>query len=169
VRVVSVHRIIVDMLDMLKPQPMMADVTVTLDRKATGDTVLADPDKLKQVFLNIVMNAIDAMEANQTEDGSPAKRLSIRTGVQSEAQRSKRENGKTVQVEFTDNGSGIPAEDLTRIFDPFHTTKDPGKGTGLGLSVSLRIVEDMGGVIKVKSTQGKGTTLTVILPLYENP
>ena len=169
VRVVSVHRIIVDMLDMLKPQPMMADVTVTLDRKATGDTVLADPDKLKQVFLNIVMNAIDAMEANQTEDGSPAKRLSIRTGVQSEAQRSKRENGKTVQVEFTDNGSGIPAEDLTRIFDPFHTTKDPGKGTGLGLSVSLRIVEDMGGVIQVKSIQGKVTTMAVILPLHENP
>ncbi len=169
VRAVPVHRIIVDMLDMLKPQPMMGDVMVTLDHQATNDTVLADPDKLKQVFLNIVMNAIDAMEANQTGDGSPAKRLSIRTGVVSEAQPSKRGSGKTVQVEFTDNGSGIPPEDLTRIFDPFHTTKDPGKGTGLGLSVSLRIVEDMGGAIKVKSTQGKGTTMTVILPVRENP
>jgi len=67
-----------------------------------------------------------------------------------------------------DNGPGIPAEDLNRIFDPFYTTKDTGKGTGLGLSVSLRIVEDMGGDIKAKSEKGKATTMTVILPLYEN-
>ena len=169
VRVVSVHRIIVDMLDMLRPQPMMADVMITLDHQAASDTVLADPDKLKQVFLNIVMNAIDAMDANQTGGGLPTKQLSIRTGVVSGAQPSKRGSSKAVHIEFTDNGSGIPAEDLTRIFDPFYTTKDPGRGTGLGLSVSLRIVEDVGGDIKVKSKQEKGTTMTVILPLHENP
>ncbi len=168
-RAVSVHRVIGDMLDMLKPQPMMADVEVTLDQGAASDTVLADPDKLKQVFLNIVMNSIDAMEANQARGGSPNKMLSIRTGVVSGAKRGKREkDGKTVHIEFIDNGSGIPPEDLTRIFDPFYTTKDPGKGTGLGLSVSLRIVEDMGGDIKARSQEGKGATMTVILPLYEN-
>lgn len=167
-KAVSVHQIIVDMLDMLKPQPMMTDINLVLDQQAAQDTVLADPDKLKQVFLNIVMNSIDAMEANQTKDGSPNKMLSIRTTVVSETQPQRRENGKRVHIEFMDNGPGIPAEDLNRIFDPFYTTKDTGKGTGLGLSVSLRIVEDMGGDIKAKSEKGKATTMTVILPLYEN-
>jgi two-component system NtrC family sensor kinase len=164
VRAVSVHHIILEMLDMLKPQPMMADIKVTLDHGADDDTVLADPDRLKQVFLNIVMNAVDAMEVNETKDGSPHKILSIGIGVLSETQPEKRGNGKAVSIEFSDNGSGISAEDANRIFDPFYTTKDPGKGTGLGLSVSLRIVEDMGGDIKVKSEKGKGTTMTVILP-----
>jgi signal transduction histidine kinase len=167
-RTVSVHYIIDDMLAMLKPQPMMTDIKVILDHQAAKDTVLAEPDKLKQVFLNIVMNAIDAMEANQTKDGSQDKILSIRTSVISESQSDQRENGKTVHIEFMDNGSGIPAEDLNRIFDPFYTTKDTGKGTGLGLSVSLRIVEDMGGDIRAKSEKGKGATMTVILPLSED-
>jgi signal transduction histidine kinase len=114
------------------------------------------------------MNAIDAMEANQTKDGSPDKMLSIRTSVISESRSDQRDNGKTVHIEFMDNGSGIPAENLNRIFDPFYTTKDIGKGTGLGLSVSLRIVEDMGGDIRAKSEKEKGATITVILPLHED-
>jgi len=166
VKAVSVHQIIGDMLDMLRPQPMMVDINAVLDQQASRDTVLADPDKLKQVFLNIVMNAIDAMEANQTEKGSPGKELSIATTVVSETQPDTGEHGNRVHIEFIDNGPGIPAEDLTRIFDPFFTTKEPGKGTGLGLSVSLRIVEDMGGDIRAKSEEAKGTTMTVILPLY---
>lgn len=166
VKAISVHQIIVDMLDMLKPQPMMADIRVVLDQEAPRDTVLADPDKLKQVFLNIVMNAIDAMETSQTKEGSPSKKLSIATSVVSETQPDTREHGNRVHIEFIDNGPGMPAEDLNRVFDPFFTTKEPGKGTGLGLSVSLRIVGDMGGDIKVKSEEGKGTTMTVILPLY---
>lgn len=168
VKEVSVHQIIVDMLDIVKPQPMMADINVVLDQQAAQDTVLADPDKLKQVFLNIVMNAIDAMEANQPKDESHNKVLSIRTSVVSETQPDTRENAKRVQIEFTDTGPGIPAEDMNKIFDPFYTTKEPGKGTGLGLSVSLRIVEDTGGDIKAKSEKGEGTTLTVILPIHEN-
>ena len=168
VTAVSVHQIIVDMLDMLRPQPMMADIDVALDQQAAQDAVLADPDKLKQVFLNIVMNAIDAMEANQTKDGSHNKMLSITTSVVSESPPGRRENGSRVHIEFIDNGSGMPVEDLNRIFDPFYTTKEPGKGTGLGLSVSLRIVEDMGGDIKAKTEKGKGTTMTVILPLHED-
>jgi two-component system NtrC family sensor kinase len=167
-KAVSVHHIIDDMLEMLKPQPMMTDIKVTLDHQAPKDTVLAEPDKLKQVFLNIVMNAIDAMEDNQTKARSRDKMLSIRTSVVSESQPDPRENGKSVHIEFMDDGSGIPAEDLTRIFDPFYTSKDTGKGTGLGLSVSLRIVQDMGGDIRAKSEEGKGTTMTVVLPLHEN-
>ncbi|OQY15501.1 MAG: hypothetical protein B6I32_07080 [Desulfobacterium sp. 4572_20] len=140
-KVVSVHKIIGDMVDILKPQPMVSDSEIFLDKGAKKDNVLADPDKLKQVFLNLSMNAIDAMGANQTKNSR-------------------------IYIEFVDNGPGIPAEDLTRIFDPFYTTKEPGKGTGLGLSVSLRIIEDIGGDIKVKSEPGKGTKIIVILPLY---
>ena len=153
---------------MLKPQPMMTDIKVILDHQAAKDTVLAEPDKLKQVFLNMVMNAIDAMEANQTKARSRDKMLAIRTSVVSESQPDQRENRKRVHIEFMDNGSGIPAEDLTRIFDPFYTSKDTGKGTGLGLSVSLRIVQDLGGDIRAQSEEGKGTTMTVVLPLHEN-
>jgi signal transduction histidine kinase len=163
---VSVHQTITDMLEMLKPQPMMADVTLTLNEGADQDTVLADPDKLKQVFLNIVMNAVDAMEANRAGDEAPEKLLSIQTGLEPAAQ-SGGKNEHRLTVRFTDNGPGIPPEDVNRIFDPFYTTKEPGKGTGLGLSVSLRIVEDMGGDIKATSEPGRGTTMTVVLPLYQ--
>jgi signal transduction histidine kinase len=167
VSAVSVHQIIGDMIDMLKPQPIVSDNEILLDKGAKNDKVLADPDKLKQVFLNLSMNAIDAMEANQTKKGSQKNLLTIRTSLSPEAEPDTRINGSRVQIEFIDNGSGISAEDINRIFDPFYTTKEPGKGTGLGLSVSLRIVEDMGGDIKVESERGEGTTIIVILPLYE--
>lgn len=153
VKSVSVHQIILDMLEMLKPQPMMADIELLVDQQADRDAVLADPDRLKQVFLNIAMNAVDALAANQD-----SKQLSITTHAV---------NSK-IHVAYVDNGPGIPAEHVSRIFDPFYTTKEPGKGTGLGLSVSLRIVEDMGGDIKVESEVGKGTTVTVTLPLQGN-
>jgi len=155
-RVVSVHTIIGDMVDILKPQPMVSDSEILLDKGAKKDNVLADPDKLKQVFLNLSMNAIDAMGAGQSKDESQKNMLSIRTSLSPEAKPNKKVNGSRIYIEFIDNGPGIPAEDLTRIFDPFYTTKEPGKGTGLGLSVSLRIIEDIGGDIKVKSEPGKG-------------
>jgi len=150
VKSVSVHQIVSDMLEMLKPQPMMADIELLVDQQAPQDAVLADPDRLKQVFLNIAMNAVDALAANED-----TKQLSITT----------RAVTSNIHVACADNGPGISAEHVSRIFDPFYTTKEPGKGTGLGLSVSLRIVEDMGGDIKVESEVGKGTTVTVILPI----
>jgi len=166
-RVVSVHKIIGDMVDILKPQPMVSDSEIFLDKGTKKDTVLADPDKLKQVFLNLSMNAIDAMGAGQSKDESQKNTLSIQTSLSTETKADKRVNKSKIHIEFIDNGSGIPAEDLTRIFDPFYTTKEPGKGTGLGLSVSLRIIEDIGGDIKVKSEPGKGTKIIVILPIHE--
>ncbi len=166
-KVVSVHKIIGDMVDILKPQPMVSDSEIFLDKGAIKDNVLADPDKLKQVFLNLSMNAIDAMGANQTKNESQKNMLSIQTSLSPETKADKRVNKRKINIEFIDNGSGIPTEDLTRIFDPFYTTKEPGKGTGLGLSVSLRIIEDIGGDIKVKSEPGKGTKIIVILPLHE--
>jgi len=92
--------------------------------------------------------------------------LSIQTSLAPKTKADEGVNTSKIHIEFIDNGPGIPAEDLTRIFDPFYTTKEPGKGTGLGLSVSLRIIEDIGGDIKVKSEVGKGTKIIIILPLY---
>jgi two-component system, NtrC family, sensor kinase len=165
-KAVSVHQIIDDMIDILKPQPMVSDSDVFLDKRAKMDIVRADPDKLKQVFLNLSMNAIDAMEAGQPKDKSQKNILSIKTNISPEVKTDPRINASRIYIEFRDTGPGIPTQDLTKIFDPFYTTKEPGKGTGLGLSVSLRIIEDMGGDIQVKSEQGKGTNITVILPLF---
>jgi signal transduction histidine kinase len=103
--------------------------------------------RIKQVFLNIINNAVYAMK-----DGGS---LTIRTGL----------DGGTVDIAFEDTGPGIPLEVIGRIFDPFFTTKPEVSGTGLGLSVSLGIVQSHGGRIDVKSTLGAGTTFTVFLPI----
>lgn len=102
---------------------------------------------LKQVFFNIMQNAIEAMP-----DGG---RLSVRTT----------EDNANVKVEVQDTGLGIPPDILDHIFDPFFTTKEPGQGIGLGLAISYRIVHDHRGDMKVDSKVGKGTTLVVTLPI----
>ncbi|NOQ18375.1 MAG: hypothetical protein GQ571_00235, partial [Desulfobacterales bacterium] len=72
-----------------------------------------------------------------------------------------------LNIMFIDNGPGISEENISNIFDPFYTTKDPGKGTGLGLSVSFMIVEGFGGKMTVSSTIGEGATMTLLLPVFE--
>ncbi len=164
---VSLHLVISDVIEMLKPQKIMSDITINLDMNAKKDTVLADPDKLKQLLLNITMNAIDAMDTEQSVCVNDDKKLSIKSSILPGTDSDVSKKGDTIHIECIDNGQGISLEELDRIFDPFFTTKEPGKGTGLGLSVSLRIVEDAGGKIKVKSEKGKGTTVAITLPLYE--
>ncbi|MBN1283737.1 MAG: hybrid sensor histidine kinase/response regulator [Proteobacteria bacterium] len=110
--------------------------------------VLASPDRLQQVFINLLTNACHAMPKGGT--------VEVTTGVE--------DDGRTVAVRVRDTGSGMPEEISDRIFDPFFTTKEPGKGTGLGLSISYRIVRDHGGGISCESEEGKGTVFTVRLP-----
>lgn len=109
--------------------------------------VLGSVNRLQQVFLNLFLNARDAMP----EGGM----LEVRTAAQ---------NG-TVEVEVTDTGVGIPREHLNRIFDPFFTTKGSGRGTGLGLSVSYGIIKEHAGKIDVRSTPGKGTSFRLEFPV----
>jgi two-component system NtrC family sensor kinase len=111
--------------------------------------VRVDRNKIEQVFLNIILNAIQAMDGREGV-------LTIKTLAR---------NGR-VFISFSDTGPGIPDEILPRIFDPFFTTKPVGEGTGLGLSVSKSIVEQHNGVIRVDTSKG-GTTFTVELPLRE--
>jgi signal transduction histidine kinase len=108
-----------------------------------------DANLLKQILLNIIMNALQAME-----NGSGTLLVETTT-VGSDA----------VCFIVTDNGPGIPAEAIGQIFDRYFTTKKPGEGTGLGLFVTKRVVENMGGEISVASRSGGGTTFTVTLPL----
>jgi signal transduction histidine kinase len=150
-----VHDMVKMTLSMLGPQPMMESVRTALELKAQNDTVLADPNQLQQVFLNIIMNAADAL-AEGKEEGEE-KWLTIKS----------ERIGGSIELRFFDNGHGIPEKELLRIFDPFYTTKEPGKGTGLGLSVCYRIVEGLGGAIRAESKTGEGTTIIVSLPLYE--
>ena len=122
-------------------------VEINLDLDPNLPSVMADGTQIKQVFLNLAQNAIQAM----SDGGS----LTI----------SSKKSSDRVEVSFVDQGSGIPAEQLDKIFDPFFTTKD--EGTGLGLSVSYRIIENHRGSIEVTSEMGVGTTFKVRLPVSE--
>lgn len=109
--------------------------------------VLANPSQLSQVFLNVVMNAAQAM-----------------TQKMGQIEISSRQLGAMVQLQISDNGAGIAPEHLTRIFDPFFTTKDVGQGTGLGLSLCKAIVDEHGGSIEVQSELGRGSTFLLSFP-----
>ena len=105
------------------------------------------PSQIKQVFLNLLVNAAQAIETKGT--------ITIRTGVQNDE----------VWIEVADTGQGIAPHHLNQIFDPFFTTKPVGKGTGLGLSVSYGIIQKHQGRIEVKSQPGKGTAMRIYLPV----
>jgi two-component system NtrC family sensor kinase len=109
--------------------------------------VLADRSQLQQVFINTIMNAVQAMG----EHGE----LTVEVGPAADAQ---------VEIAIADTGCGIPAADLARVFDPFYTTKPEGQGTGLGLSIAYGIVTKHNGTISIASEPGKGTVVTIRLP-----
>lgn len=114
--------------------------------------IQADRQQLRQVFLNLLTNAIDAMPEGGT--------LTLRTDLEALS------SGKRLLViEFADTGVGIPAEHLPRVMEPFFTTKEEGKGTGLGLAICRRAVQEHGGTVHISSEVGKGTTIRIALPI----
>ncbi len=160
-RNVSVHDILIDTIQVLKTQPMMSHIELEHHLEAEKDTIFADSDQLRQVFLNLIINASDAVSASEEKNGM----LSIRTMGLSRSDPDALNRQETLKVMFRDNGPGIAEEDIANIFDPFFTTKEPGKGTGLGLSVSFMIVEGIGGTIRAASEPGEGTTITLLMPI----
>ena len=122
------------------------NITIQLHLEPDSMEADADPDRLTQCFLNLFLNALQAMESGGRLT------VSSTTGV----------NGN-VAIYVKDNGSGISAEDLSKIFDPYFTTKP--KGTGLGLAIVHKIIEAHGGQIRVRSTVGQGTVFSIVLPL----
>ena len=109
--------------------------------------ILASQDHLQSVWLNLLLNAIDSLDKIPAEIHISTLRV-----------------GDEIHVKVADNGKGIPSDRLTRIFEPFYTTKAAGRGTGLGLSVSHRIIRQHGGRIGVESQLGMGSTFTIVLP-----
>jgi two-component system NtrC family sensor kinase len=149
----EVPDLIEETLQLATNQIKHAKVKIKGDLAPNLPPVYGDRQQLEQVFLNIVLNALDAMP----EGGS------LTVVCNSTRDR------ELVSVEFTDTGVGIPEQGISDVFNPFFTTKPDAKGTGLGLSVSLGIIRQHGGDIKVKSELGKGTTFTVLLPVAKVP
>lgn len=147
---VDINQLIHESLTLLDHQLSSSHITVESRYDESLPPVYGNAGKLQQVFLNILLNAKDAMPSGGE--------LGIRTAM----------NDSMVIIDVTDTGTGISQENLSRIFDPFFTTKAIGKGTGLGLAVSYGIIQEHGGRIFVDSDSGKGTRFTVKLPTRLN-
>lgn len=151
-KVFSVNDLLRETADIFRDQPIGRRLEIRLAPGAARDCVAGDPERLRQVFLNLMINAADAVLGADPADG----RITIGS-----------ENcDGDIRILFHDNGAGIAPDHLPLIFDPFFTTKKPGQGTGLGLAVSYMIVEALGGQMRADSTPGQGTTLEVRLPLF---
>jgi two-component system NtrC family sensor kinase len=146
----DINEVIEETLVLLKSQVLAHNVEIDKELGRDLPQITIDESKIKQVFTNIILNALDAMPSGGT------LRVNSRFSVERQC----------VEVKFGDTGHGISAQDIGRIFDPFFTTKGT-KGTGLGLSVSYGIIEQHSGEIDVQSELGKGTTVSVCLPMIE--
>jgi two-component system NtrC family sensor kinase len=158
VQLVSVHSIIQDVVEVMRMHPIMKDIRTELVLQADSDDICANEDQLRQVFLNLLLNAADAIHSSA---GAKGGEILVSTGIalsQGDNQR------PCLRVVFSDNGSGIDPEQLQNIFDPFYTTKEPGKGTGLGLSVSYMIIDGLGGTIAAQNAVGQGASFKIELP-----
>lgn len=143
-----------ELIKMEAPEALQKGIRVERDYRTPDVRVQVDPDKIHQVFLNIFINAVQAMPSGG--------RLAI--GIEAVARRSIDDNKRMFAVaSFRDTGKGIAKENLTKIFDFYFSTKE--KGSGIGLALALQIVEEHGGVIKVESELGRGSTFLVFLPV----
>ncbi|MHC1711758.1 MAG: PAS domain S-box protein [Solidesulfovibrio sp.] len=146
--------------ELFSQQLKVRNIETTFDIEEALPAVAAQPNPLEQVFMNLLLNARDALEERAGATAAPGdKRIAI----------SARRDGEYVVASVADNGPGIPHDILGRIFEPFFTTKEVGKGTGLGLSISYGIVKDYGGEIVADSRPGQGARFTIRLPLWRNP
>jgi PAS domain S-box-containing protein len=152
---VDVSSLVAEAVRLAKTYPQAANVDLRSQVPAGLPKVNGDPNQLHQVFFNIILNAVQAMP----HGGSLMMDARIVAGDDGKAR---------MEVLFEDTGVGIPAEQLNRIFEPFFSNRrGSGMGTGLGLSVSMSMVRGMDGDIRVDSEEGRGTTMTVTLPIIE--
>jgi two-component system NtrC family sensor kinase len=145
----DMNAVVSDCLSLVEHRAVFHNIHIV---RKLGDRLLrvvVDPSQVEQVFMNLIMNAAEAMNGNG--------RLTVSTRLDP--------TGAFVEVDFTDTGHGITEENMERIFDPFFTTKEAGHGTGLGLAISYGIVKEHEGTISVVSKVGKGATFTVRFPV----
>jgi two-component system NtrC family sensor kinase len=150
---VSVHDLLKRTVFMVKNQEKFHHIKFNMNLEDSHPVVYGDATQFQQIFLNMFINAADAMNG--------------RGNITVATRNAQEDNKNFIEIEFTDEGCGISEENMPKLFEPFFTTKPVGKGTGLGLSVSHGIVKHLGGHLKVKSADGKGTSFFVRLPMSE--
>ena len=176
-------------VEMLKVQGALRGVTLHTTFDSGIPTLAGDRHEMEQVFVNLVLNAVDALNGKgdiwfTTQCvpfadifGTSARRAGDPTGVSMVREQSARmrawlnmvgEPTRVIKVIVADNGPGVPLTDSERIFDPFYTTKDPNKGTGLGLAIVSRIIESMGGTVWVRQAREGGAAFMIYFPVPES-
>jgi two-component system, NtrC family, sensor kinase len=188
VRAIEVNRVIESALSLLSYQNKIKNIETQLNLSPGLPTIQGDESQLSQVFMNIILNGIDAMPEggiltvqtgeyrvdhfqqaylprNRDRQMLPDNSYPQKSDQDITLSRQGSNKDRWTTIKIADTGIGIKKEDLENIFDPFFTTKAPNEGIGLGLSISLRIVESMGGKIKVTSEIGKGSAFEVHLPV----
>lgn len=147
-KLADVNAVLEECVSLVENQAQFQDIAVEKHWSPGLPEIVIDPSQIQQVFINMLINAAEAMDAGG--------KLTISTWFDP--------INRVIEVEFADTGHGIDQQNLERIFDPFFTTKEIGHGTGLGLAISYSIVREHEGMISVGSEVGKGTTFTVQLP-----
>jgi histidine kinase len=156
---VQVNAVLQKAFEFFSQQLKVRGIDVVWDLAPNPPLIKADADRLEQVFINLLINARDAIEEKWQTGARPLeeKRILMRSRVR----------GQTLYVEVEDTGTGIAKPILNKIFEPFFTTKEVGKGTGLGLSISYRIVQNVGGTIQALSDNGKGARFVIAFPIVD--
>ncbi|MBU0995194.1 MAG: PAS domain S-box protein [Proteobacteria bacterium] len=160
---ISVNEILVKSFEMFSQQLLLRGIDVIWDLDGSLPRVLGDPDRIEQVFINLLLNARDAIHEREMRDqenhiSEPVlKTITIATSRETDR----------VAVRFFDTGTGISDSVKQKLFDPFFTTKQAGEGTGLGLSISYSIIKECGGEIMVENNLDGGATFIVRLPVSE--
>lgn len=144
---VDVHQLLDKVILFIEGDLKSLNIELIVEREEDLPQIMANPDRMKQIFLNLLTNACHAMPKGGV--------LTIKISA---------ENHKGVRVAISDTGEGIEKSELNKVFEPFYTTKAPAKGTGLGLSIAYRIVKEHDGTIEVESELGKGATFTINFP-----
>jgi two-component system NtrC family sensor kinase len=144
----DIHILIDNTLTLVEKQAPFQNIKIDKQFKSGIPLLFVDGDQIQQVFMNILLNAADAMAGN-------GGTLTIKTDLKD----------KMAEISFTDTGCGMAKEHLSKLFAPFFTTKETGKGTGLGLAISYGIIQSHNGDIEVESQVGKGSTFRIKLPV----
>jgi PAS domain S-box-containing protein len=157
---IDINQTIRNSLSLINEQLRHRRISVTLELDEKPGFTLGNVSRLEQVFLNLIANSRDALDEKERTSNEPgiAKKIRIST----------RRVEDMIEIDFWDNGTGINKQNLQKVFDPFFSTKPPGMGTGLGLPIAYGIIREMKGEIIAKSSLGKFTRITLILPFHKS-
>jgi len=145
----SINTVLENCVSLLEMQALFHNIKIVRNLQVDLPMTVVDPSQIERVFINLIVNAAEAMNGNG--------QLTLITFFNAK--------NETIEIDIKDTGCGISEEDMEKIFDPFFTTKDVGHGTGLGLAISYGIIKSHKGDLSAKSIEGKGTTFTIVLPV----